>query len=152
MGSSEEAEEEEIPIVTRHTILEDRARSRAHLLIAEDNAVNQKVAAKMLESLGYRVDVAANGLEALQALARASYAAILMDCHMPEMDGYEATGEIRRREQGTSRHIPIIALTASAMTSDREKALGAGMDDYITKPVKREVLEEALERWITHDD
>ena len=152
MGSSEEAEEEEMPIVTRHTILEERARSRARLLIAEDNAVNQKVAVKMLESLGYRVDVAANGLEALQALSRVSYAAILMDCHMPEMDGYEATGEIRRREQGTSRHIPIIALTASALKSDQETALGAGMDDYITKPVKREVLQEALERWVSHDE
>jgi PAS domain S-box-containing protein len=152
MGGSEEAEEEEMPIVTRHTILEERARSRAHLLIAEDNAINQKVAVKILESLGYRVDVAANGLEALQALSRVSYAAILMDCHMPEMDGYEATREIRRHEQGTSRHTPIIALTASAMKSDREEALGAGMDDYITKPVKREVLEEALERWTARDD
>jgi signal transduction histidine kinase/DNA-binding response OmpR family regulator len=150
MGSSEEAEEER-SIVTRHTIREERARSRAHLLIAEDNAMNQKVVAKMLESLGYRVDVAANGLEALQALSRASYAAILLDCHMPEMDGHEATREIRRREQGTSRHTLIIALTASAMKSDREEALGAGMDDYITKPVKREVLEEALERWIARD-
>ena len=150
MGSSEEAEEER-SIVTRHTIREERARSRAHLLIVEDNAINQKVAAKMLESLGYRVDVAANGLEALQALSRASYAAILMDCHMPEMDGHEATREIRRREQGTSRHTLIIALTASAMKSDREEALGAGMDDYITKPMKREVLEEALERWIARD-
>jgi PAS domain S-box-containing protein len=150
MGSSEEAEEKR-SIVTRHTIREERARSRARLLIAEDNAMNQKVVAKMLESLGYRVDVAANGLEALQALSRASYAAILMDCHMPEMDGHEATREIRRREQGTSRHTLIIALTASAMKSDREEALGAGMDDYITKPVKREVLEEALERWIARD-
>ena len=141
-------QDDEMPIVTRHTILEERSRTRARLLVAEDNAVNQKVAVRILEKLGYRADVAANGLEAVEALARAPYHAILMDCHMPEMDGYEATREIRRHEAETGRHIPIIALTASAMRKDRELAAEAGMDDYVTKPVKKEMLEDTLVKWV----
>jgi CheY-like chemotaxis protein len=121
------------------------------VLVAEDNPINQKVAVRMLEKLGYRTDVAANGLEAVAVLSRASYAAVLMDVQMPELDGYGATAKIRRREderaEGES-HTPIIAMTANAMQGDREKALEAGMDDYVSKPVNSEELSEVLERWI----
>lgn len=134
-------------LVTRHTLDDQEARERARVLLAEDNRVNQKVAVRMLEKMGYRVDVVANGREAVEAMERMSYDIVLMDCFMPEMNGYEATMEIRRRQSGNER-IPVVALTADVTLSSKERCLEAGMDDHVTKPVKREVLAETLQRWI----
>jgi signal transduction histidine kinase/DNA-binding response OmpR family regulator len=143
--------------VTRHSVADGPATIfpaeptgpifRARVLIVEDNAVNQMVAARLLEKLGCRVDVAANGREAVEMVGLLHYDAIFMDCQMPEMDGFEATQEIRRRE-GSSIHLPIIAMTANAMRGDRERCLDAGMDDYVSKPMRKEDLTEALKRHI----
>jgi CheY-like chemotaxis protein len=117
------------------------------ILLAEDSVVNQRIAVRQLQKLGYRVDAVANGKEVLEATEQISYDLILMDCQMPEMDGYEATRSIRNRE-GQTKHTPVIALTAHATAGARDECLSAGMDDYITKPVKREDLESALARWL----
>jgi PAS domain S-box-containing protein len=117
------------------------------VLVAEDSQINQIVASRVLERCGCRVDVVGDGAEALQALAAKRYDAVLMDCQMPGMDGYAATQEIRRREHGTW-HTPVIAMTAHAMTGDRERCIDAGMDDYITKPVRHVDLVNVLTRWI----
>ncbi|MGH2809306.1 MAG: ATP-binding protein [Actinomycetota bacterium] len=118
------------------------------ILVAEDNTVNQLVAKRMLEKLGYGADVVANGLEALEALERIDYALVLMDCQMPEMDGYEATRRLRSSKSPVGR-TPVVAMTAAALKGDREKCLAAGMDDYIAKPVRGEDLEAVLKRWLS---
>jgi len=116
------------------------------VLVAEDNLVNQRVAARMLEKLGCRVDIAPDGRQAVEMWEQGAYDMILMDCQMPEMDGYTATGEIRRREpEGV--HIPIVAMTAHARDEDRQDCLAAGMDDFLTKPVVRQKLAEAVKHW-----
>lgn len=144
-------------IITRHSLSEAQTRSKPVILVVDDNPVNQKVAANMLEKLGYRVNVAANGREAVESVTRCSYAVVFMDCQMPEMDGLEATRIIREQEQQlrqtgqVSPHIPIVAMTANAMQEDRERCLAVGMDDFISKPVTKKALESILSRWVPHD-
>ncbi len=144
-------------LITRHTLAESRAiedslkkreerSGKIHVLVVEDNIVNQKLVKMTLEKRGFSVDVASNGIEALDMLKRLQYDLVFMDCQMPEMDGYEATLEIRRYENG-SRHTPIIAMTAHTMKGDRERCLEAGMDDYISKPIKKEDLFDIIKKW-----
>ena len=156
-----------LPLITRHTLSEIESAPR--ILVAEDNLINQKLTVRLLEKLGYQADVVENGREAIAALARSSYAMVLMDCQMPLLDGLEATRLIREKERRhwstvncqssgkdavesslpmTSSHIPIVALTANAMSGDRERCLAAGMNDYLTKPIRKENLKGALDRWI----
>ncbi|MDQ2889578.1 MAG: response regulator [Gemmatimonadota bacterium] len=124
------------------------AKARARILVAEDNPVNQRVATHMLKKLGYRCDIASNGKEAVDMLAQIPYDLVLMDCQMPEVDGYMATQRIRERENLEGRHTPIIAMTANAMREDRARCLGAGMDGFIPKPIALEELETAVDCWI----
>ena len=133
--------------VTRHTLAEARLARRARILVAEDHEINQRVTVGMLERLGYRADVAADGREAVDAVARAHYGLVLMDCQMPGMDGYEAAAAIRRQEAG-GRRLPIIALTADSSEGARERCIAAGMDDLVPKPLDRGRLREVLRRWL----
>ena len=136
------------PLVTRHTIREMR-RGVVRILLAEDNITNQQVAVGILKKLGLRADAVANGAEALKALEALPYDLVLMDVLMPEMDGLEATRQIRNPQSAVRNHqIPIIAMTAGAMQGDREKCLEAGMDDYVSKPISPQALAEALDKWL----
>ena len=129
--------------VPAHPVGQDRGL----ILLAEDNAINQMVAVDTLAMLGYQVDVARNGVEAIQLAGSKQYRAILMDCQMPGMDGYAATTEIRDHEEA-DQHIPIIAMTAGALAEDRQRCYAAGMDDYLAKPIDADQLQTALDRWI----
>jgi signal transduction histidine kinase/DNA-binding response OmpR family regulator len=137
-------------LVTRHTLREARRRG-ARILLVEDNLTNRDVALTMLEKLGYWADAVTNGKIAVEAVKENNYDFVLMDCQMPEMDGYEATRKIREMEKAgelKKEHLPIVAMTAHAMKGDREKCLAAGMDDYIPKPVDPHVLSEIIEKWL----
>jgi CheY-like chemotaxis protein len=123
--------------------------SGQRILLAEDNPVSQLVAARMLRRLGYEPDLVSTGREAIAAADADTYAALILDCQMPELDGFEAAREIRRREAGQpGRRLPIIALTANAMPGDRERCLAAGMDDYLSKPMRLADVAVLLRRWI----
>ena len=142
------AEKKDQNLVTRHVIAENR-RSKKYILLAEDNIINQKVAMKILENFGYKVDAVANGQEAVKSLCTSAYDLVLMDCQMPVMDGYEATRKIRNLTSETiNRNIPIVAMTANAMKGDREKCIDAGMDDYLTKPVEPRELNNIIIKWL----
>ena len=132
-------------IVTRHSISEDH-KPHIRILLAEDNTINQKIALRILEKkLGYHADVVTNGREAVESLEKFDYDLVLMDCQMPDMDGYDATRRIRDKNSSVRNHrIPVIAMTANAMKGDREKCLEAGMDDYVTKPVDFKKLSDAI--------
>jgi two-component system, sensor histidine kinase and response regulator len=152
VGSKNEATAAKIPLSPRPSSVAQPAQEnplQLRILLAEDNIVNQEVATNMLELLGCHVTVANNGREALQALAQSTYDLVLMDCQMPEMDGFAATVELRRSEEGTSRHVTVIALTANAMEGDQQRCLAAGMDDYLSKPFTQEKLRVMLSRWAT---
>ncbi len=151
-------------LVTKHSLNESKIQGTIRILVADDHRVNQQLAVMMLERLGYRADVVANGHEAVEAIGRVAYTMVLMDCQMPEMDGYEATRKIREiesrkqkadSEQETMNHeaqvttrLPIIAMTANAMQGDRDKCLAAGMDDYVTKPIAQKELAIMIEKWL----
>jgi PAS domain S-box-containing protein len=136
------------PIVTRHQIEEARQQEKRRILLAEDNVINQKVAVRVLERQGYLCDVVSNGREAVLALENGAYDLVLMDCQMPEMDGFEATRAIRLSDQPEKRNIPIIALTANAGLEDRERCLACGMNDYVSKPFEPPHLLQVIDRCI----
>ncbi|MCF6285984.1 MAG: response regulator, partial [Candidatus Hydrogenedentes bacterium] len=148
LGEQESQKERKSIAVEERNTVENHLREKVQILLVEDNAINQKVAVRMLARKGFHCDVVFNGREALARIAEKAYDLVLMDCQMPEMDGYAATRAIRHAEQeGGGEHIPIVAMTANAMQGDRERCLAAGMDDYISKPVNARLLGEVVSRW-----
>ena len=172
-ASSPSSERASPPLTTRHSVEKFQAPDQCHILLAEDNIVNQKVAIRMLQNLGYQVDVVSNGQKAIVAVERTAYDLVLMDCQMPEIDGLEATRKIRELEKGkrekeevgnnelteanppsdisllpSHSRIPIIALTANALSEDREACFQAGMDDFLSKPVRLEELSTMITKWV----
>jgi len=140
--------QEQVKIITRHMIA-DFHQNRSRILVVEDNLTNQKVARKILEKLGYNVDVVSDGMEALEILKQQSYGLVLMDIQMPGMGGLEATCRIRDFESGVKNPaVPVVAMTAGAMTGDREKCLKAGMNDYISKPFRAADLDQMIRKWL----
>ncbi|HEY2646069.1 MAG TPA: response regulator [Candidatus Acidoferrales bacterium] len=138
-----------LPLITRHSLREiPNAAAILHVLVAEDNAVNQKLIARLLEKRSHVTRVVENGLEAVKTLEGENYDLVLMDMQMPEMDGFEATREIRKRENLIGLHTPIVALTAHAMKGDKERCLEAGMDGYLTKPLRALELDDVLDKYI----
>ena len=138
------------PLITRHSIQEQTDRGRPHVLVVDDQKLNQVVAVSLLERLGCLVDVAESGQAAAEAVAATSYDLLFMDCQMFGMDGYQAAALIRKREGGGPR-VPIIALTGHMQQSDRAQCLAAGMDDCLTKPLQFTLLEAMLRRWLKKD-
>ncbi len=125
--------------------------ANAHILVAEDNLVNQKVVQGMLKSLGYSSDVVGNGADAIEALSKGGYDLVLMDCQMPVMDGYLATEKIRALESaGELAVVPVVALTANAMESDRQRCMDSGMDDFLAKPIRLDDLGNTIEQWLAN--
>ena len=140
------------PMITRSSLQNDGDSSKSlHILLAEDNAVNQKLAIRMLEKRGHRVALAINGREALKALEKGSYDLVLMDVQMPEMDGLEATTLLRSREKLTGLHQPVVAMTALVMKGDRERCITSGMDGYLTKPIRPQELDEVLDSYVAQE-
>ena len=137
--------EEEVVFADEKAPKTGEGLTKLYILLAEDNPVNQRVAVRLLEKGGHKVSVANNGIEAIELYEKEPFDLILMDIQMPDINGYEATNAIRKKEKGTGSHIPIIAMTANAMKGDREKCIEAGMDEYISKPVNSIVLHELLQ-------
>jgi CheY-like chemotaxis protein/HPt (histidine-containing phosphotransfer) domain-containing protein len=144
-------------LITRHSLAETCKRE-IRILVVEDNVINQKVTMAILEKLGYRTEIAANGYEALESLQNMPFDLIIMDCEMPEMDGYEATRRIRAWQHAEDKvlrqkgNLPIIAMTAHVLEGEREKCIEAGMDDFLSKPVKPQTLAELIKKWLSRPD
>jgi CheY-like chemotaxis protein len=138
-----------IPLITRYSLQDAREpRKSLRILVVEDNLVNQRLATRLLEKRGHYVGVAADGKQALSALEKERFGLVLMDMQMPEMDGFEATAEVRKREKANDQRLPIVALNAHAMKGDREKCLAAGMDGYLSKPIRPQELDAVLQHYL----